>query len=140
MKFIIGILFAASLFAQSYTLTSSGTLVATGGDQTSCTVVKNAGSTPSISISCLPGQSGFTYGPATLNIASGKSSASTFQVGDILCMIGMNATSAGVSMGSLGSVQPSSAVLSCSVNLRSAGPTTAITGNAVVPNQTIVWP
>lgn len=129
------------LVAQTgYTLTTSGTLIASGGDKTSCLINKNNGVIPSISISCQPGQGGMSWGPSNLSVSSGKSGASTFQVGDIVCIIGMNATSAGVSMGSLGTVGVNNAVLGCSVNVRSGGPTTAVTSQVSIPLQTMVWP
>jgi hypothetical protein len=123
----------------AYTLSTSGTLVASGGDLTSCIVTKNAGALPSITAVCKPGNGG-PVANLSLSQVTGASGAATFQVGDIVCMIGMNATAASVTIGSLGSIAPFNAVLSCSVNVRGAGPATPITGNVQVPQQTLVWP
>ena len=128
--------FAAN--AQSgYILTTSGTLIATGGDGTSCTAVKVPGTLPAVTASCSTGGGGITWGPAQIAVAAGKSGASAFSVGDITCMLGMNATAAPVTLGSLGSVGVNTAILACSVNIRTNG---AVTSNQAVPNQTITWP
>ena len=134
------LLLTAAAFAQSgYTFSTSGTLTASGGDQTSCTLTKVAGASPSVTVACKPGNNGPSANLA-LSQPTGAAGSSAFSVGDITCLIGMNATSAAVSMGSLGSVPPSGASLSCSVNVRSGGPTTAVTGNVAVPIQTMLWP
>ena len=137
---LLGLVMLPLMAQTNYVRTTGGTLTARAGDGTSCSINKIQGSVPSVTVTCTPGLGSMSYGPAPLSVATGKSGASTFQVGDILCLIGMNATQATISMGSLGSVPVNGAVFSCSVNIRSAGPTTTITSTVAVPNQTIIWP
>ena len=122
-----------------YTLTESGTLTASGGDGTACTLSKVAGTLPAIAVSCAPGNNGPA---ATLTVTqkAGAASGTTFQVGDITCQILMNAGATSAVIGGSITVPPSAASFACSVNLRSSGPTGAVTAQTTVPTQTITWP
>jgi len=135
---MLAVFLLPAAWAQSgYTLSTGGTLTATGGDGTSCTVAKIAGSTPALTVSCVTGGAAVSFGPGTLSVGAGKSGSSTFAVGDIACSIGLNATAAAVAMGSLGSVAVNEAALLCSVNIRTNG---SVTSQQAVPLQTISWP
>ena len=136
---VIALLMGQLCAAQpAYTISTGGTLTASGGDGTVCVLNKTPGAVLTFSAVCTSGAGGPTAN-LTLTQKAGISGAATFQTGDIVCIVGMNATAAGVAMGSLGTVAPSSAVLGCSVNIRGT-PTGPVTATALVPAQTLVWP
>lgn len=138
MRVVCLMLAVGVLAAQNPNYTLTGTLTASAGDGTACTLSKVPGIVPTVTVSCTPGNGGPL---ATLNLTekSGTSGSALFAVGDVSCTVGMNATSAAVTVGSLGSLSSSSAAYACSVNDRSS-PTGAIQGQTVVPVQTMVWP
>ena len=116
------------------------TATASNGDGSACTITKIAGALPVLSYSCNSTLSGLSQSDTISQASTGTGYGSTtIGGGDVLCMIGTNATGSAVTINNI--VTPAdAATISCSVNTRNPPPSGPVTGNTLLSTQTVTWP
>ena len=112
------------------------TITASLGDGTSCTISKGNTAAILASFGCVSGDALTFISPAVV-IGGGASRSIYAGLGDVICLLGTNPTSAALTMGSLGIIPAGGLAWSCSTNIRTLD---VVTGQTVPVAGSVTWP
>jgi hypothetical protein len=112
------------------------TITASQGDGTTCIITKFAGTSPHISLKCIPGDGKSQLSQANLSLGTAVQTM-FWGYGDVACLLAINPTAAAVVVGTLGSVPASAIAWSCSTNVDVAG--VPVSQTAIISGS-VVWP
>ncbi len=120
--------------------TSVLTVVASGGDQTSCTAGKVPGSVIFLTLQCTSGTT--VLGGTTLQASGTNVQSSVLNYGDVMCIFQINPTAAALAAAGAFPALPAQSVgWSCSTNTRVGSVATgSVSGQTAVVTGSVSWP
>ena len=122
-----------SILLSRTTSTTILTLTASQGDGGTLKLVKNSGSTISLTTTWTSASGSISDQSSVMRASGTVALTKAISYGDTTCLIGVNPTAASIAMGSIPAIPANGIGWSCATNITGGAQTTPVSGTAVWP-------